>query len=57
MSARICSPSLPRTRFAIASSLVQKEGVNGGAYDPKTGDACQDFVLLVLRAYIAGLKL
>ena len=29
---------------------------NGGAYDPKTGEACEDFVYDVLRAHIARLK-
>ena len=41
----------------LAIRVISASAVNGGAYDPKTGDACQDFVLLVLRAYIAGLKL
>lgn len=28
---------------------------NGGAYNPKTGEACEDFVYAVLRAHIAGI--
>jgi len=27
---------------------------NGGAYDPKTADACEEFVLQVVKAYIAS---
>jgi len=36
--------------------VVTANVTNGGAYDPKTGEACQDFVLQVIRAYVAGLK-
>lgn len=28
---------------------------NASTYDPKTGDACQEFVYTVLKAYVAGL--
>jgi adenosylhomocysteine nucleosidase len=26
---------------------------NDGAYDPKTGEACQEFVAEVIKAYVA----
>jgi len=29
---------------------------NGGAYDPKTSEACEDFVYAVLKAHVAALK-
>jgi adenosylhomocysteine nucleosidase len=29
---------------------------NGGAYDPKTGEACEDFVYVLVRAIIVSLK-
>lgn len=36
--------------------VVSDNITNGGAYDPKTGEACQDFVYEVVRAYVATLK-
>jgi adenosylhomocysteine nucleosidase len=29
---------------------------NGGAYDPKTGEACQEYVYQVVKAYVSTLK-
>jgi adenosylhomocysteine nucleosidase len=36
--------------------VVTANVTNGGAYDPKTADACQDFALSVVRAHAARLK-
>jgi adenosylhomocysteine nucleosidase len=36
--------------------VVSDNITNGGAYDPKTGEACEDFVVLVVKAYIATLE-
>jgi adenosylhomocysteine nucleosidase len=33
--------------------VVSNNITNGGAYEPKTGEACQDFVAEVVKAYIA----
>jgi len=35
--------------------VVSDNITNDGAYDPKTGEACEDFVYLVVKAYIAAL--
>lgn len=42
-----------KVRF-LGIRVVTANVTNGGAYDPKTGDACQEFVLQVARAYIAA---
>jgi adenosylhomocysteine nucleosidase len=34
--------------------VVSNNITNGGAYDPRTGEACEDYVYQVLRAYIAA---
>jgi adenosylhomocysteine nucleosidase len=36
--------------------VVSDNITNGGAYDPKTGEACEDYVYQVVRAYIGTLK-
>lgn len=36
--------------------VVSDNITNGGAYDPKTSEACGDFVYEVIKAYIATLK-
>ncbi|MGQ0701644.1 MAG: 5'-methylthioadenosine/S-adenosylhomocysteine nucleosidase [Gemmatimonadales bacterium] len=36
--------------------VVSNNITSGGAYDPKTGEACQDFVFQVLIAYVATLR-
>ncbi len=36
--------------------VVSDNITNGGAYDPKTSEACEDFVFEVIKAYIATLK-
>ena len=36
--------------------VVSDNITNGGAYDPKTGEACEDYVYQVLKAYVATLK-
>ena len=36
--------------------VVSDNITNGGAYDPKTGEACEDYVYQVVMAYIAGLR-
>lgn len=36
--------------------IVSDNITNGGAYDPKTGEACQDYVYQVVKAYVATLK-
>jgi len=35
--------------------VVSDNITNDGAYDPKTGEACEDFVYLVMKAYIKAL--
>jgi adenosylhomocysteine nucleosidase len=35
--------------------IVSDNITNGSAYDPKTGEACQDFVYEVVKAYVATL--
>lgn len=35
--------------------VISDNITNGGRYDPKTGEACEDFVYLVVKAYIATL--
>jgi adenosylhomocysteine nucleosidase len=34
--------------------VVSDNITNGGAYDPKTGEACEDYVYQVVKAYIAA---
>jgi adenosylhomocysteine nucleosidase len=36
--------------------VVSDNITNGGAYDPKTGEACEDYVYQVVKAYIGRLK-
>ena len=36
--------------------ILSDNALNGGAYDPKTSDACLDYVYQVVKAYIATLK-
>ena len=36
--------------------VVSDNITNGGAYDPKTGEACEDYVYQVVMAYIGGLR-
>lgn len=36
--------------------IVSDNTTNGDAYDPKTGEACQDFVYQVVKAYVASVK-
>jgi adenosylhomocysteine nucleosidase len=36
--------------------VVSANIVSDGAYDPKTSDACQDYVFQVVKAYIASLR-
>jgi adenosylhomocysteine nucleosidase len=36
--------------------VVSNNITNGGKYDGKTGEACQDFVFEVVRAYIGGMR-
>ena len=36
--------------------VVSANITSGGAYDPKTGEACQDYVFKVVRAYVANIK-
>jgi adenosylhomocysteine nucleosidase len=36
--------------------VVSDNITNGDAYDPGTGDACEDYVYQVVRAYIAALR-
>lgn len=36
--------------------VVSDNITNGGAYDPKTGEACEDYVYEVIKAYVATLK-
>ena len=35
--------------------VLSNNATNGGAHDPKTGEACQDYVYRVVKAYIATL--
>lgn len=36
--------------------VVSDNATNGGAYDPRTSEACEDYVYQVVKAYIATLK-
>jgi adenosylhomocysteine nucleosidase len=36
--------------------VVSDNITNGGAYDPKTGEACEDYVYQVVKAYVGTLK-
>jgi adenosylhomocysteine nucleosidase len=36
--------------------VVSDNVTNGGAYDPRTGEACEDYVFQVVKAYIATLE-
>ncbi len=38
----------------VGIRVLSDNVTNGGSYDPKTADACQDFVLQVIKAYIAS---
>lgn len=38
----------------IGIRVLSDNITNGGAYDPKTADACEEFVYLVVRAYVAA---
>jgi adenosylhomocysteine nucleosidase len=40
----------------IGIRVVSDNITNGGGYEPKTSEACEDFVLNVAKAYIATLK-
>jgi len=44
--------SVPFLGIRILSDNI----TNGGAYDPKTSEACEDYVFSVVRAYVATLK-
>jgi adenosylhomocysteine nucleosidase len=35
--------------------VLSNNATNGGAHDPKTGEACQDFVYQVVKAYVGAL--
>lgn len=35
--------------------VLSNNATNGGAHDPKTGEACQDYVYRVVKAYVATL--
>jgi adenosylhomocysteine nucleosidase len=39
----------------IGIRVVSDNTTNGDAYDPRTGEACQDYVFQVVKAYIATL--
>src|SRR5262245_2584731 len=41
----------------VGIRIVSDNITNGGAYDPKTSEACEDYVVEVIKAYIATLKL
>lgn len=47
--------ALMNTRF-LGIRVVSDNITNGGAYDPRTGEACEDFVYLVVKAYIATIE-
>jgi adenosylhomocysteine nucleosidase len=36
--------------------VLSDNALNGGAYDPKTSEACEDYVYQVVKAYVATLK-
>ena len=36
--------------------IVSDNTTNGAAYDGKTGEACEDYVLDVVKAYIKSVK-
>lgn len=36
--------------------ILSDNALNGGAYDPKTSEACEDYVYQVVKVYIATLK-
>jgi adenosylhomocysteine nucleosidase len=40
----------------IGIRVVSDNITNGGAYDPGTSEACEDYVYLAVKAYIASLK-
>jgi adenosylhomocysteine nucleosidase len=40
----------------VGIRVVSDNTTNGDAYDPKTGEACQDYVYQVLKAYVATLS-
>jgi adenosylhomocysteine nucleosidase len=35
--------------------VLSYNATNGGAHDPKTGEACQEFVYHVVKVYVATL--
>jgi len=39
----------------VGIRVVSDNTTNGGAYDPRTGEACEDYVFAVVKAYIKGL--
>ena len=43
------------TRF-VGIRVVSDNITNGEPYDRKTGEACQDFVYQVVKAFVATLK-
>jgi adenosylhomocysteine nucleosidase len=36
--------------------VVSDNTTNGDAYEPKTGEACEDYVYQVVKAYVATLE-
>ena len=47
--------SLMKVPF-LGIRVVSNNITNGGAYDPRTGEACEDYVYEVVKAYVRGLK-
>lgn len=47
--------SLMKVPF-LGIRVVSNNITNGGAYDPQTGEACQDYVYEVVKAYVRQLK-
>jgi adenosylhomocysteine nucleosidase len=47
--------SLFRVAF-LGIRVVSDNTTNGDAYEPKTGEACEDFVYQVVKAYVAVLS-
>ena len=39
----------------IGIRILSDNITNGGTYEPKTGEACQEFVLTLVRAYASTL--
>lgn len=40
----------------VGIRILSDNALNGGAYDPKTSEACEDYVYQVVKAYVASLK-